>query len=137
MPLAGPRVFKPETARAVRAMLRDVASAEGTARKAQAIGFSVGGKTGTAYKHVTGTREYAKGKYLAWFVGMAPIDNPRIVVAVMVDEPRNGKHYGGDVAAPVFSLVVQQALRTLGVAPDLEVAPQIVADTVPAVQESF
>ena len=126
-PPAGVRVFKPETARAVRAMLREVASAEGTARRAQALGYSVGGKTGTAYKHVEGTRDYAKGKYLAWFVGMAPIDNPRIVVAVMVDEPGAAAHFGGEVAAPVFSQVVQQTLRTLNVAPDLQVAPQILA----------
>ncbi|MEO5771917.1 MAG: penicillin-binding transpeptidase domain-containing protein, partial [Burkholderiaceae bacterium] len=77
---------------------------------------------------------YATNKYRAWFVGIAPIDNPRIVVAVMVDEPNNGQHYGGDVAAPVFSQVVQQTLRTMGVAPDLAVKPQIVMTAVP---ESF
>jgi cell division protein FtsI (penicillin-binding protein 3) len=65
---------------------------------------------------------------------MAPIDNPRIVVAVMIDEPSNGKYYGGDVAAPVFSDTVQQTLRTLGVQPDMAVRPQIVAQ---AVEESF
>jgi cell division protein FtsI (penicillin-binding protein 3) len=132
-PVGALRVFKPETARAVREMLRLAAGPGGTAPKAQALGYSVGGKTGTAHKQEG--KGYATDKYRAWFVGLAPVDNPRIVVAVMVDEPRNGKHYGGDVAAPVFSLVVQQALRTLGVAPDLEVAPQIVAE--PAVQESF
>jgi cell division protein FtsI (penicillin-binding protein 3) len=67
---------------------------------------------------------------------MAPIDKPRIVVAVMVDEPSNGVHYGGDVAAPVFSQVVQQTLRLMNVAPDLDVKPQIVA-TSPAAVESF
>jgi cell division protein FtsI (penicillin-binding protein 3) len=134
-PVGALRVFKPETARAVREMLRLAAGPGGTAPKAQALGYSVGGKTGTAHKQEG--KGYATDKYRAWFVGLAPVDNPRIVVAVMVDEPRNGKHYGGDVAAPVFSLVVQQALRTLGVAPDLEVAPQITADAVPAVQESF
>jgi cell division protein FtsI (penicillin-binding protein 3) len=133
VPAAGLRVFKPETARAVREMLRLAAGPGGTAPKAQALGYSVGGKTGTAHKQEG--KGYATDKYRAWFVGLAPVSQPRIVVAVMVDEPRNGKHYGGDVAAPVFSLVVQQALRTLGVPPDLEVAPQIVAE--PAVQESF
>lgn len=128
-PAPGVRVFKPETARAVRAMLRDVATADGTARKAQAIGFSVGGKTGTAYKHITGTKEYARSKYLAWFVGMAPIDDPRVVVAVMIDEPGGKVHYGGDVSAPVFSQIVQQTLRTLNVVPDLQVKPQILAGT--------
>jgi cell division protein FtsI (penicillin-binding protein 3) len=134
-PPQGLRVFKPETARAVREMLKMAAGPGGTAPKAQALGYTVGGKTGTAHKQEG--KGYATDKYRAWFVGLAPVSNPRIVVAVMVDEPRNGKHYGGDVAAPVFSLVVQQTLRQLGVAPDLEVAPQIVADTVPAVQESF
>lgn len=134
VPGAGYRVLKPETARQVREMLRLAAGPGGTAPKAQAIGYSVGGKTGTAHKQEG--KEYATDKYRAWFVGMAPIDKPRIVVAVMVDEPSNGVHYGGDVAAPVFSQVVQQTLRTLGVAPDLEVKPQIVAAT-PAVAESF
>jgi cell division protein FtsI (penicillin-binding protein 3) len=131
-PQAGYRVLKPETARAVREMLRLAAGPGGTAPKAQTIGYSVGGKTGTAHKQEG--KEYATNKYRSWFVGMAPIDKPRIVVAVMVDEPSNGVHYGGDVAAPVFSQVVQQTLRTLGVAPDLAVKPQIMTS---AVQESF
>jgi cell division protein FtsI (penicillin-binding protein 3) len=126
-PAPGARVLKPETARAVRSMLRDVATAEGTARKAQAMGYSVGGKTGTAHKHITGTNTYDAKKYLAWFVGMAPIDEPRIVVAVMLDEPSAGGHFGGDVAAPVFSQVVQHTLRQLAVEPDLLVKPQILA----------
>ena len=134
-PQPGLRVLKPETARAVREMLRLAAGPGGTAPKAQTIGYSVGGKTGTAHKQEG--KEYATDKYRSWFVGMAPIDKPRIVVAVMIDEPSNGVHYGGDVAAPVFSQVVQQTLRTLGVAPDLQVRPQIVATTVPAVAESF
>ena len=65
---------------------------------------------------------------------MAPIDKPRIVVAVMIDEPSNGKYYGGEVAAPVFSETVQQSLRVLGVQPDMNVKPQIVTE---AVEESF
>lgn len=133
-PGAGLRVLKPETARAVREMLRLAAGPGGTAPKAQAIGYSVGGKTGTAHKQEG--KAYASDKYRAWFVGVAPVHQPRIVVAVMIDEPNNGVYYGGDVAAPVFSQVVQQTLRTLGVAPDLEVKPQIVATT-PAVAESF
>ena len=99
------------------------------------MGYSVGGKTGTAHKQEG--KSYAGNKYRAWFVGMAPINHPRIVVAVMVDEPSNGKYYGGDVAAPVFSEVVQQTLRMMGVQPDLEVRPQIIARQVPAVEESF
>jgi cell division protein FtsI (penicillin-binding protein 3) len=96
------------------------------------MGYSVGGKTGTAHK-VEG-KGYASKKYRGFFVGIAPIDNPRIVVAVMVDEPTNGVYYGGDVAAPVFSQTVQQTLRLMGVQPDMAVKPQILAK---AVEESF
>ena len=73
-------------------------------------------------------------KYRGWFVGMAPIDKPRVIVAVMIDEPRAGKYFGGDVAAPVFSEVVQQVLRMQGVQPDMGVKPQIVTNPV---EESF
>jgi cell division protein FtsI (penicillin-binding protein 3) len=129
-------VFSPQTAQAVREMLQMAAGPGGTAPKAQTQGYSVGGKTGTAQKQEG--RSYAANKYRAWFVGMAPIVNPRIVVAVMVDEPSKGVYYGGDVAAPVFSQVVQQTLRMLGVPPDLEVTPQIMASkNVPAERESF
>jgi cell division protein FtsI (penicillin-binding protein 3) len=134
-PVAGVRVFTPEVARSVREMLRMAAGPGGTAPKAQTIGYSGGGKTGTAHKQEG--KGYATNKFRSWFVGIAPIGNPRIVVAVMVDEPSNRVYYGGDVAAPVFSQVVQQTLRMLGVAPDIEVKPQIVADEIPAVQESF
>jgi len=134
-PTAGVRVFSPETARAVRGMLQMAAGPGGTAPQAQAIGYSVGGKTGTAHKQEG--KGYADKAYRAWFVGLAPVSDPRIVVAVMIDEPSAGKYYGGLVAAPVFSEVVQQSLRTLGVPPDIEVQPQIVARGVPAVEESF
>jgi cell division protein FtsI (penicillin-binding protein 3) len=131
-PVQGVRVMKPETAQAVREMLHMAAGPGGTAPKAQTIGYSVGGKTGTAHKQIG--KEYATDKYRAWFVGLAPIDKPRIVVAVMVDEPSNGIYFGGDVAAPVFSQVVQQTLRLMNVPPDIDVKPQIVASSV---QESF
>ena len=135
-PQAGVRVLSPKTAQAVRAMLQMAAGPGGTAPKAQAQGYSVGGKTGTAHKQEG--RAYVSNKYRAWFVGMAPIGNPRIVVAVMVDEPSKGVYFGGDVAAPVFSQVVQQTLRMMGVPPDLEVTPQIVASKpVVAERESF
>jgi len=68
---------------------------------------------------------------------MAPSQHPRIIVAVMVDEPSAGKYFGGDVAAPVFSEVVQQTLRMMGVQPDLDVKPQIVSREMPAEEESF
>jgi cell division protein FtsI (penicillin-binding protein 3) len=131
----GVRVISPATAKAVREMLKMAAGPGGTAPKAQVIGYSVGGKTGTAHKQEG--KGYADKKYRSWFVGLAPASNPRIVVAVMVDEPSNGKYYGGDVAAPVFSEVVSQTLRSMGIAPDLEVKPQIVSNELPAVEESF
>ncbi len=109
------KVFSPETAKAMRLMLEMAAGPEGTAPLAQVAGYRVGGKTGTAYKVEHGV--YAK-KYVASFVGIAPISDPRLIVAVMVDEPSGGKHYGGDVAAPVFSQIVGGALRTLGVTTD-------------------
>jgi cell division protein FtsI (penicillin-binding protein 3) len=130
----GTRVISPETAREVRKMLAMVCGPGGTAPKAQTQGYSVGGKTGTANKQEG--RGYASNKYRAWFVGIAPISKPRIVVAVMVDEPNNGEHFGGDVAAPVFSQVVQQTLNRLGVLPDVNVPPKIIASE-PAEVESF
>ena len=132
---SGVRVISPKTAAAVREMLHLAALPGGTAPKAQVLGYSVGGKSGTAYKQ-EGT-SYAQKKYRSWFVGMAPIADPRIIVAVMVDEPSAGKHFGGDVAAPVFSEVVQQTLRLMGVQPDLDVKPQIVSHEMPAEEESF
>ncbi len=133
--VSGLRVLKPETAQEIRRMLQMAAGQGGTAPKAQTIGYSVGGKSGTAHKQEG--RGYASNKYRSWFVGMAPIDKPRIIVAVMVDEPRNGVYYGGDVAGPVFSQVVQQTLRMMNVAPDLDVKPRVVAKALPAVPESF
>jgi cell division protein FtsI (penicillin-binding protein 3) len=122
--VSGARVFSPQNAAAIRNMLHMVTIQGGTAPKAQTMGYSVGGKTGTAHK-VEG-KGYASKKYRGFFVGIAPIDNPRIVVAVMVDEPTNGVYFGGDVAAPVFSQTVQQTLRMMGVQPDMAVKPQVV-----------
>jgi len=127
-PAVGVPVFSPKTATEVRKMLQMAAGPGGTAAKAQTLGYSVGGKTGTARKQVG--KSYSTTKYRAWFNGMAPIDKPRIIVAVMVDEPSNGMVYGGEVAAPVFSQVVQQTLRIMGVQPDVAVKPQIVANGV-------
>jgi cell division protein FtsI (penicillin-binding protein 3) len=119
----------------MRTALEMVVSVKGTAQRAQVPGYRVGGKTGTARKQEGKT--YSTDKYRAWFVGLAPVGTPRIVVAVMVDEPRKGVYYGGEIAAPVFSQVVQQSLRTMGVAPDIEFKPGIVAAPGPAELESF
>jgi cell division protein FtsI (penicillin-binding protein 3) len=134
-PVQGLQVISPKTAHQVREMLRAAAGPGGTAPKAQALGYSVGGKTGTARKHEG--RGYVSNRYRAWFVGFAPVSDPRIVVAVMVDEPSKGVYYGGEIAAPVFSQVVQQTLRMMNVPTDIEVRPQIVVQPGAAEVESF
>jgi cell division protein FtsI (penicillin-binding protein 3) len=131
-PAVGVKVFSAQNAAAVRKMLQMAAGPGGTGQKAQTVGYSVGGKSGTAHKQVG--KGYASNKYRSWFTGMAPIDSPRIIVAVMIDEPSAGQYYGGAVAAPVFSQVVQQTLRMMAVQPDMAVKPQIV---VQAAEESF
>jgi cell division protein FtsI (penicillin-binding protein 3) len=131
-PVAGVRVFSEKNALAMRQMLHSVTQPGGTAQKAQTIGYSVGGKTGTTHKQEG--KGYATNKYRGFFVGLAPVEKPRIVVAVMIDEPGNGRYYGGDVAAPVFAQTVQQTLRMMGLPPDVAVKPQIIAK---AAGESF
>lgn len=117
------QVISPKSAQAVRKMLEMAAGPEGTAPKAQVPGYRVAGKTGTAYK-IEGGR-YVR-KYVASFVGFAPVSDPRLVVAVMIDEPSAGSHYGGQVAAPVFSRIVGDALRTLRVAPDTPMSALVI-----------
>lgn len=128
----GARVFTAKTASAIRKMLQMATGPGGTGQQAQTDSYSVGGKSGTARKLVG--RSYGDGKYRSWFVGMAPISDPKLIIVVMIDEPSSGGYYGGLVAAPLFSLVTEQALRTLGVQPDLKVKPQIVSD---AAEESM
>ena len=123
-PAAGHRVFSVETARHMRAMLELAAGPGGTAPRAQIPGYRVAGKTGTAHKLENG--RYAN-KYVSSFVGLAPASDPRLIVAVMIDEPSAGQHYGGAVAAPVFAQITEGALRALGVAPDAPLAPLQVA----------
>lgn len=117
VPPRGARIYSPQTMREVRTMLEMAVQPEGTAPKARVPGYRVGGKTGTAYKLEGGV--YAR-KYIASFVGIAPISDPRLVVAVMIDEPSAGGHYGGDVAGPAFSQIMGGALRTLGVPADAQ-----------------
>jgi cell division protein FtsI (penicillin-binding protein 3) len=114
-PVAGRPVLKPEIAREVRHMLEMVVGPGGTAPKAQVIGYRVAGKTGTAHKLEGGV--YVN-RYVSSFVGFAPASNPRLLMAVMIDEPSAGQYYGGSVAAPCFSSVMGAALRLLGVPPD-------------------
>jgi len=112
-------VLNPNTARAIRGMLERAASDEGTAPAARTYGYRVAGKTGTARKIKEGRYVNA---YVASFAGFAPVSDPRLIVAVMIDEPdhkrKGGRYYGGDVAAPVFSKIVGQSLNLLQVVPD-------------------
>jgi len=121
MAASGEKVLSAETARAVRAMLELAVQPGGTGPRARIMGWRVAGKTGTAHKQENGT--YAAHKYLSSFVGLAPASAPRLVIAVMIDEPSAGDYYGGTVAAPVFAHVMQGALRLLGVPHDAPLEP--------------
>jgi cell division protein FtsI (penicillin-binding protein 3) len=114
--VSGEKVLSAEAAQAVRAMLELAVQPGATGPRARIMGWRVAGKTGTAHKQENGA--YAPDRYLASFVGFAPVSAPRLVVAVMIDEPSAGQHYGGTVAAPVFAQVMQGALRLLGVPHD-------------------
>ncbi|TCT23058.1 peptidoglycan D,D-transpeptidase FtsI family protein [Thiobaca trueperi] len=110
------RVLSADTARKVRAMMETVVSDKGTAKQAQIPGYRVGGKTGTAKK--AGPGGYGAGRYQSVFAGFIPAGQPRLVMVVMVDEPRGGAYYGGVVAAPVFQRVMEGAMRLLNIPPD-------------------
>jgi cell division protein FtsI (penicillin-binding protein 3)/stage V sporulation protein D (sporulation-specific penicillin-binding protein) len=110
------RVLTSRTARIVNRMLRRVVSDEGTGSGAALAGFEVAGKTGTAQKIDDKTGKYAS-RYVASFVGFVPADKPKLLVAVVVDDPSGGLYYGGEVAAPAFAQIAQGALSTLGIAP--------------------
>jgi cell division protein FtsI (penicillin-binding protein 3) len=115
----GEQIISAKTAQTMRAMLETVTLPGGSATRARVPGYRVAGKTGTAYKVEHG--KYVK-KYVASFCGFAPVSNPRIIVAVMVDEPEpSGPHYGGQVAAPLFASITANALRILNVTPDSDV----------------
>jgi cell division protein FtsI (penicillin-binding protein 3) len=116
----GKQILSAKTAKTMSQMLETVTQTGGTATKGAVPGYRIGGKTGTAHKLVNG--EYADHLYVSSFVGYGPASNPRYIIAVTIDEPSAGKHFGGDVSAPVFSSVMSQALRMSGVLPD---APQL------------
>ena len=119
------RIMSKKTANSMAAMLEKVVSREGTAIQAAVPGYRVAGKTGTVKK--LGARGYTASKYNAVFAGFAPASNPRLVMVVMIDEPSAGEYYGGVVAAPVFSKVMQEALRIMNIAPDQAVSPIMAA----------
>jgi cell division protein FtsI (penicillin-binding protein 3) len=134
-PPEGRRVMAPATARAVRAMLESAVNRNGTAPRAQLMGYRVAGKTGTAHKQENGA--YAPDKYVASFVGFAPASRPRLVIAVMIDEPTSGGYHGGTVAAPVFARVMAGALRVLDVPPDAPIQPIELPSDAEEVKESI
>jgi len=116
-PAPSERVFSASTVHAVREMLEMAVQPGGTAPRAQVVGYRVAGKTGTAHK-LNGNGTYAEDRYVASFVGLAPASDPRLIIAVMIDEPSAGQYYGGQVAAPVFSQIMAGALRMLSIQPD-------------------
>jgi cell division protein FtsI (penicillin-binding protein 3) len=132
-PVEGKRVISERTALAVRSMLELVVQAGGTAPRARVIGYRVAGKTGTAHKLDGGG--YAGDRYVSSFVGIAPASAPRLLVAVMIDEPSAGEYYGGVVAAPVFSQVMSEALRMLAVPHDAPITDVAPLEAVPEVRE--
>lgn len=109
-------VMKPSTAAMMMEMLEQVVGSGGTATRAAIPGYRIAGKTGTAKKSIDGG--YQQDNYIAVFAGIAPASNPRLVMAVMIDEPTQNGYYGGKVAAPVFQEVMSNALRILDIAPD-------------------
>jgi cell division protein FtsI (penicillin-binding protein 3) len=132
-PITGTRVIASGTALAVRTMLESVTLSGGTGVRAQVMGYRVAGKTGTAHKFVGGT--YAADRYVSSFVGLAPASAPRLLVAVMIDEPGGDEYYGGVVAAPVFSAVMSEALRMRAVPPDAPVTLMQPVEGAPVVKE--
>lgn len=133
-PVTGARVISAVTAKEVRRMLELVVQQGGTAPLAQIVGYRVAGKTGTAHKLDPQTGRYSPDRYVASFVGMAPASNPRIIIAVMIDEPGGKTYYGGTVAAPVFHNVMAGILRMMSISPDAPLtnvsAPPAKADAV-------
>ena len=113
----GEQVVDSRVAKLVREMLRDASGLRGTGAKAMIDGYSVGGKTGTLHKVKAGGG-YDENRYMSAFAGLSPLDNPRLVTVVVIDEPSQGDYFGGLVAAPVFSEVTGNALRLLQVTPD-------------------
>ncbi len=112
---AGEQVIPKKIADQVLNMLQGVVSAKGTARRAKVDGYKVAGKTGTSHK--VGREGYEDDRYSALFAGIAPVDSPKIVTVVVVDDPSGREYYGGEVAAPVFSRVTQASLRLLNIPP--------------------
>ena len=126
-PQAAPQVMKRSTANMVLKMLEQVVGPDGTAQQAAISGYRVAGKTGTAKKNAVGG--YLEDTYTSVFAGVVPVSNPRLVMAVMIDEPKVNGYYGGVVAAPVFKEVLSHALRLMNISPDDLAATRQLAKT--------
>lgn len=124
------RVLSVRAARQVRAMLEEAVRKQGTGLKASVPGYQVAGKTGTVHKIVNG--RYARNRYFSLFAGMVPASNPRLVMVIIIDEPRGGAYYGGAVAAPVFGKTMGGVLRILNITPDDMPSMKIAGTTPPA-----
>ncbi len=130
-------IVSPNTARGLRKMLRQVVL-KGTARRAQLNGYTAAGKTGTAWKYNEKLKRADAGKYMSSFIGMAPVDNPAVLIAVVMDEPSGGARDGGQVSAPVFKEIAEGILPELNVQPDAEAVKQdnLTAQNIPAEVEN-
>jgi cell division protein FtsI (penicillin-binding protein 3) len=125
------QVVTAQTARDLRTMLKQVVLT-GTGRRAQLNGYTAAGKTGTAWKFNSKSRSIDSSKYISSFIGMAPADDPEIVIGVVMDEPKSGARDGGMVSAPVFKEIAQQILQELHVVPDAPVKQEeLVAQDIP------
>ncbi len=129
-------VVSANTARGLRTMLRQVVL-KGTAKRAQLNGYTSAGKTGTAWKFNAKTKRVDAGKYMSSFIGMAPANNPSVVIAVVMDEPSGGARDGGQVSAPVFREIAEGILPELNVAPDMGIQQDnLTAQEIPAEVEN-
>ncbi len=126
------RVLPAQVVRQVRAMMEEAVSQKGTGFKASVPGYRVAGKTGTVHKIVNG--RYARNRYFSLFAGMVPASNPRLVMVIIIDEPKSGAYYGGTVAAPVFGKTMGEVLRILNVTPD-DLPSMKIADAAPAMEK--
>lgn len=129
MPAVGQKIISRETAHTIRKMLELAVQPEGTGNNARINGYRVAGKTGTVHKRLKNKKGYATDRYISSFVGFAPASDPRIIIAIMIDEPSNGDYYGGTVAAPVFSRVMESTLRILNVPFDGSLGNLVVSPT--------
>lgn len=129
------QVVRPEVAKELRGMLREVVQ-KGTAKRAQLNGYSSAGKTGTAWKYDPAIKKYNPAKYVSSFVGFAPAENPSVVIAVVMDEPRGGARDGGQVSAPTFKEIAEHILPELNVVPDAGIKQEVLtAQEIPAETE--